>query len=420
MNSIKLFISSLVTSITLACSISLLGMENDAPTPQYHRAHFYIGTSEFNNKKCSPFNADTNNAIQQDCISQLYRTNTEHIFITYNLLTSLQHAYKEARDYFDKKNIKDPLSQIMIEPADCMIYLAGGIKKASPAKKRASFLKHPNCSKHIIEESPLNDNYQPYVLKKKYGSKLIDHFKIIIGLQNWQWYDTCLGLYYLTRKPTPTIDVNSFSKLDNPLSCQAQEDSNAWIDHLGSIIASNNKNIQSVHWAIHISGHGSPKEKGFKCTTAGLSEAHIASFFNFFNTQITTDVISIQSCYTDSLRILSFAQKYCNIDHFNYTIFSTLSDDKKVSFDSGSNDICSYYPPWINAKNHFVTSTFHITSLLKKIQKITKKNNNNAIARNTSIIEFLKKYPFYPNPSLLLAQATEQLEIVANSDAQYP
>ena len=111
MNSIKLFIA---ICFVLTQTLSLFCMENDTQSPQYHRAHFYIGTSEYNNEKCPPFNADSNTAIRQDCISQLYRTNTEHIFITYNLLTSLKQASQDAHHYFNKKNIKDPSSQIMI------------------------------------------------------------------------------------------------------------------------------------------------------------------------------------------------------------------------------------------------------------------------------------------------------------------
>lgn len=101
------FLVTLIISTT-NFTIVLNGMENSTKNKQI-RAHFFIGTCEYNNESCPPFSADQNNAIKTDLISQLYKNNTEHIFITYNLLTTLMQSYKEACGYFAAKNIKDPL-----------------------------------------------------------------------------------------------------------------------------------------------------------------------------------------------------------------------------------------------------------------------------------------------------------------------
>ena len=172
--------------------------------------------------------------------------------------------------------------------------------------------------------------------------------------------------------------MHNFTKINDPMAAEAKSDTNEWVEHLSTILTPKELCTQNNRWAIYITGHGTQKETGFKCCTAGLSEMHMATLLHFFHAYITTDIVAIQSCFTDASRLLNFGQKYNRTPYFDYSIFSTIANNTDPSFSIGPNYIHTYYPPWYKTDHHFITARYYlIQNLLKKMQNIIQKNNQN-------------------------------------------
>ena len=272
-----------------------------------------------------------------------------HIFVSYPLWQHYLVNRKEIKEAFRRIGIMQPEEQIYIcgkadphlMPGDIINQLwhngvesfdALGIKNIQEATNKygiTSFYgpSHDELCKRNIK--PTLDNFKKHIcgVIDPYGCNVLGW---LIGFipDEWEVYDTGLGLYYLRPKKNSTnngINVDNFTRIKNPLLHTIKpHEENAWTKHMDKIFAQGD-----TYWSFYFAGHGQPMRDDYSPDNhiAATPNKAFAQILAYLHHNLHTQRIAIISCYTPPQRALNLVKKYHNIPKLNYDIICAVSSD---------------------------------------------------------------------------------------------
>ena len=374
---------------------------------EYHKAVIYLDTAEsFIYAAKGSFGVgvlercDENKAVCGDAQTELRTVDANtHIFLTYSLGKKVMKQYKKAVAYFQEKNIKDPKLQLVVVPAPGglsefqAVYIFKHETALAAQKKRRKLLLAD--AEEIIE-----DSYGPF----------LEHFKnYLMFNKDAQWYDTQLGLYYITvpdkkQKARPLLNEN-FTAI-NPLMLERRINSNEWINHMETIF----NPAAAVHWLIGLYGHGS--EGDFFPCIAGLSETSLYRILHFFNEMLIPTLLYVNSCYCTAALVRALFEKQNGSRTLNFTLLTPIANqDTVLGWDTAT--IQTYLPAWYNDYQKLIyrNGFAYLNNYLQYIHKSMVENKVNNGGNVLPVIELIKNIRLNPAPSLIIAHTQEPIII---------
>jgi hypothetical protein len=159
---------------------------------------------------------------------------------------------------------------------------------------------------------------------------------VVFNEEEWNFYDTHAGLYYLSPKITTEdigLNVELFTKIERPCSLAINPKVISWANGFMELF-----NLDKWH-KIHqtgrksifcISGHGTSRTHKIS-RACGLPTKDFVKLMLFFNNTLKISTLGVQSCYWPSTRILALMNEH-NVPHLNFQIITPIDQEREVFF----------------------------------------------------------------------------------------
>lgn len=238
----------------------------------------------------------------------------QHLFITPSLWKSFCYHRNEQMKQLKKANINKPFEELKIE--DTSVY-------------------------H-------KDN-----LKKEYSQNDPEFFNLATILafdeNEWDFFDTHIGLYYLRPKDQPTdigLPIAHFTKIDKPCSMQIPADAaKPWVESFINLFdtkAWHNHHRGGKKKTFCISGHGTRSRHRVK-RACGVPAKDFASLIAFFDDKLKVDIIGVQSCFWPAHRILELMNEQGKT-YLHCKLVTPIDKEEEVHYRSEMPLVWSYEP----------------------------------------------------------------------------
>ena len=394
------------------------------------QVHFYINSFGSSDSLVTA-NVSNSSIVPRSFLHNFGQQNCQHAFVTYGCLRNLKVDMLGSNIAFKEEKIHDPLEQIVIEPSKTSVdHFPDGVvswnyKTLKPLKDRVKIFMHPvevqglygvTLSKENCEKYSLG-NISPQLLKiiGRYMSMYIASEPESI------WFDTGLGLYYVTTKATLTgsspVTWQKYKHFPHPFLQNIQPDNNSWVYNLDAILTRNPNYI----WAIYMHGHGSPVEHDKQNYTAGLRDPEMLMILSHLQNTITTNVFAVESCHTNAQRIIDIYKKFIPDHTLNFSVIASLYENSDFIMNYLTYDIKFFYPRWYNQRESQIQcpklTISQVLVLLHKEMFVVQ--GQSLETRKDRLLQFLRSYPFYPRLSCLSEHSDKQIEIVPAPKIKY-
>lgn len=421
-----------------------------------------------NDPECACFfiqrdNPGTRDAISSGLLNAIAQRES-HIFVSYEcwdqLLQILKKMKEEFHKTFDKFGIVDPEKQIYIESPILVQNLDPDVETKLKEKKVISFKElgiisvQQATQKHgittfvgpTVEQlvkmglAPTFENFRKNITNV-IDSDIRTNFPFILFNPNdWQIYDTNLGLYYLhpkLEKENNLIATNNFTLIQDPFQNIPKKRSLEqipqeidfrqlpqpdWVNNLHQIFRPSNK-----EWHISFLGHGLQRRTimmseiagttKFEGTTtssgqiAGMPECDFGKILLFLQNYLNTKRVGIMSCFTPAWRIIHLMHDLYKLNVLKFDIITPV-DDTIPALQRGLRLEIKEYIPSFNQSNATITTqttTLDMSNALRICKRIPSfsKELECLVERNLEA-----STDIYSNrPSIIYAHTTKMIPI---------
>ncbi len=177
-------------------------------------------------------------------------------------------------------------------------------------------------------------------------------------IQDWQVYDTHIGLLYLrSTKATEQlgIKIDTFTLLEQPFDATTLQNvkDGSWTDQFHTLFDLKVWHAYHAHpkskTVVYTNGHGTADIDSYALETLiGVSAQRFAQLLTFFNDQLRITFLGLQSCHWTAERVQKLMQKEAGIKQVRFTLLTPAHIEKPIWIETHINYLNNASPSFFD------------------------------------------------------------------------